>query len=228
MHNQLDLLSVIEAEQSAAAVAVPPTAGAHARTKWAQEVRRAYEQRYLPAVIHELPCLPWEVRSWDFGRGFQGEVALTERCIATLLSVDVYPPDWGPGIAGCGGVLYRSACTGCPWEGEPTIDEDLALAGACDHAWPGWRDLPIVDRRQSLKPEHWLDQLEDDYEAVMPGWRESGAPIRTRRDGPVGTRSHWSAEVGRYDMCAEVAGVVIARLDRLRQGDGANPPGVSL
>jgi hypothetical protein len=29
-------------------------------------------------------------------------------------------------------------------------------------------------------------------------------------------------------MCAEVAGVVIARLDRLRQGDGANPPGVSL
>ena len=44
------------------------------------------------------------------------------------------------------GMAYRGACLGCGWAGIPRRDENVAVEDAHDHAWPGWRELPLVGR----------------------------------------------------------------------------------
>lgn len=107
-------------------------------------------------------------------------------------------------------MLYRGACFGCGWHGDPhEWDKNAAVEDAHDHSWPGWRTLPVVPRCPDdvKKRAKWLEMVRRlytdagvDMVRFMPG---SGAPILTERQA-VGKRSHWSHEVGGYDICARV------------------------
>jgi hypothetical protein len=103
-----------------------------------------------------------------------------------------------------GGLVYRGACQHCDWEGEVRDAENGAAEDAHDHAWPGWRELPIVPRRpenQKAQPT-WIERVS----AVYPiGWLESGGPIRTVRQ-KYGTRHVPNATgFGGDDLCAAIA-----------------------
>ena len=103
-----------------------------------------------------------------------------------------------------GGLVYRGACLHCDWEGDVRAEENTAAEDAHDHAWPGWRALPIVPRRpenQKARPR-WIETVANAYPA---GWLESGGPIRTTR-GQHGTRhvpNHTG--YGGYDLCGAIA-----------------------
>jgi hypothetical protein len=100
--------------------------------------------------------------------------------------------------------LYRGACRGCDWEGDPRLEmgENPAAEDAMDHAWPGWRDVPIVPRcpGDRTAQARWQERVVPQYPA---GWLEAGGPIRTLRDGPASSRHHAdvaSTPWGGYDM----------------------------
>jgi len=108
-----------------------------------------------------------------------------------------------------GDLLYQANCEECRWH---TIGSERAVVEAWhDHAWPGWRDLPVVpfelcDRTGGMDPARALDKkgaakarawVIEHYPAE---WQVSGAPVRTERE-PVGSRhvpgySPW----GGFDM----------------------------
>jgi Family of unknown function (DUF6349) len=97
--------------------------------------------------------------------------------------------------------MYRGACRRCDWEGEPHDRENAVAEDACDHSWPGWRDLPSVPRvpEERKKRAAWVDRVVGLYPA---GWLEDGGPIRTARSG-YGTRHvPGSTPFGGYDLAA--------------------------
>jgi Family of unknown function (DUF6349) len=66
----------------------------------------------------------------------------TGRCQPTVLAADLRCAcdrhgDQPPCLC-FGDLLFRGACRGCDWEGEPRDEENAAAEDACDHAWPGW------------------------------------------------------------------------------------------
>ncbi|MDJ1370265.1 DUF6349 family protein [Gulosibacter molinativorax] len=87
-----------------------------------------------------------------------------------------------------GGLLTRGICAPCRWHldgNEATIVEAWH-----DHAWPGWRTLPVIpasiaktddQNRPTKKYRAWIDEH---YPAE---WQLPGAPIITERQ-PYGTR----------------------------------------
>jgi Family of unknown function (DUF6349) len=129
-----------------------------------------------------------------------GWPARTARCRAAVLMADGRPAEAGCGghlpdrawrLPALAGLVYRGCCLGCEWEGAVTHDcENAAADDALDHAWPGWRDLPVVSRpattgRDDVAKAAWLRDLG----GVLPGgWLEAGGPIRTMRS-PQGFRS---------------------------------------
>jgi hypothetical protein len=90
------------------------------------------------------------VGSWDIwitcpGARPDGPVraGMWPRCTATVLGCHTGVED--------NHLAYRGACLGCGWvaEGVHLLREGGENAGAedaNDHAWPGWRDLPVVPR----------------------------------------------------------------------------------
>lgn len=109
-----------------------------------------------------------------------------------------------------GGGVYLGACLHCTWEGPLRDDENTAAEDAHGHAWPCWRELPLVPRRPdntstskqtSSALRRWIDQVN----AIYPtGWLESGGPIRTRRS-THGTRHVPNRTgFGGYDLCGDV------------------------
>lgn len=209
MADPLTLLDVLAAQEGEATITRPPAPGVHARTAWA-EAARAVHGRYLAPHLHLLPCLPWELASCayhvDMDPRAGRRVRHTARCTGTIMDVDVGPADWE--AHGPSPTLYRPACLSCVWEGDPSTDENEALAEACDHAWPGWRDLPPYTgpRFHAMRPDMVRKHLAG-YAAtvagLMPRWLEDRAPLPTIRQA-IGTRSHWSYEADRYDLCAGV------------------------
>jgi hypothetical protein len=103
----------------------------------------------------------------------------------------------------CGGHSdrrYKGTCLGCDWEGPARGDKNEAAEDACDHAWPGWRDQPVMPHMPYAdKPlANWLKEARRLY---PPGWVDAGGPIRTRRPsgGP-----HYAHEWNGFDMCGGV------------------------
>jgi hypothetical protein len=108
-----------------------------------------------------------------------------------------------------GGRVYRAFCS-CHWTSPVFADEGEAVAGWHDHAWPGWRDLPVVPHNVrppsggiTKKTKAALAWVEDRYPA---GFQTAGAPIVTQR-AYLGTRcvpgySPW----GGYDISSTVLG----------------------
>jgi hypothetical protein len=103
-----------------------------------------------------------------------------------------------------GDLMYRGACRGCDWEGEPGDSENAAAEDACDHAWPGWHALPVVPHvpEERKARARWVETVTGLY---PPDWLEDGGPIRTaRRDAG---RRHVPSRTpfGGYDMAANIA-----------------------
>lgn len=126
----------------------------------------------------------------------------TDRCQPTVLSADLRCDcDRSEDCCCLGDLMYRGACRGCDWEGEPRDRENAAAEDACDHAWLGWRDLPVLPRvpDERKKRARWVERVE----ALYPvGWLEDGGPIRTSRRGG-GTRHVPSRPpFGGYDLAA--------------------------
>ena len=63
---------------------------------------------------------------------------------------------------------------------------NAAAENACDHTWPGWREVPVVAAvpEERKKRATWVERVTALYPA---GWLEDGGPIRTQRTG-YGTR----------------------------------------
>ena len=130
--------------------------------------------------------------------------AATARCQPAVLTADLRCHHHREDCSCVGDLVYRGACLRCEWEGDVRASENAAAEDAHDHAWPGWRELPIVQRRpeNSKARPHWIEQVNDAY---PDGWLESGGPIRTARQR-YGTRhvpNHTG--FGGYDLCGVIA-----------------------
>jgi hypothetical protein len=150
--------------------------------------------------------------AWHFNLACPGDEALgadqgRTRCTATVLSRDTRT-GWDEEAAG--ELYYRGACLFCgwvSWRDHPMSerDENGAAEDAVDHAWPGWRELPVVPElpyaegpaATSKAQATWLKKVQP---LLPPGWLEAGGPIRTLRgkngDRHVPARTPW----GGYDM----------------------------
>jgi hypothetical protein len=130
--------------------------------------------------------------------------AAEDECRPGVLTADLRCYHYDQECSCVGGLVYRGACVHCDWEGEVRARENTATEDAHDHAWPGWRDLPIVPRcpeNQKARPR-WIVAVNDLYPT---GWLESGGPIRTARQ-PYGTPhvpNHTG--FGGYDLCGAIA-----------------------
>ncbi|MER6828828.1 DUF6349 family protein [Streptosporangium sp. NPDC000563] len=82
---------------------------------------------------------------------------------------------------------YRSYCGGCGHTGPARSRENRAAEDGCDHAYPGWRDLPVMGKRPYQgKP---LARWEEEARAVYPpGWFDRQGPVREYR--PAGLTRH--------------------------------------
>lgn len=133
-------------------------------------------------------------------------VAAAERCQATVMHATIgledgvrpdgcqCPPEWSH-------LVYRAACRGCDWEC-PSVHhrENPAAEDGLDHAWPGWRDVPVVKSPPAEKVA--LEKWKATVVTVHPaGWLEAGGPIRTQRSSSVTSR-HVPARTpwGGYDV----------------------------
>lgn len=81
-----------------------------------------------------------------------------------------------------GGLLARGICAPCRWHCDG--DEATIVEAWHDHAWPGWRTLPVIpasiakrddQNRPTKKFRAWV---EEHYPAE---WQTPGAPIITER-----------------------------------------------
>lgn len=133
-----------------------------------------------------------------------GRYAAEDQHRPAVLTADLRCHHYHQQCSCVGGLVYRGACLHCDWEGDVQAEENTAAEDAHDHAWPGWRDLPIVPRRpenQKAQPR-WIETVTNAYPT---GWLESGGPIRTKR-GQHGTRhvpNHTG--FGGYDLCGGIA-----------------------
>jgi len=103
-------------------------------------------------------------------------------------------------------LMYKGACCGCEWEGTARDHENSAVEDACDHSWPGWRDLPTVPRmpsengpRDKFARDRWTEHVNGLY---PPGWLEAGGPIRTVRRPAESRHVEGGTQFGGYDMNA--------------------------
>lgn len=97
-------------------------------------------------------------------------------------------------------------CTRCTWH-HVASSENAAVEAWHDHAFPGWRDLPIFpanlcggmgSREMTPQRRDWIDE---NYPAAF---RVDGAPIRTTRGSRIGSRHvPGYSPLGGYDLAAD-------------------------
>jgi hypothetical protein len=79
---------------------------------------------------------------------------------------------------------YRSYCGGCGHEGPGRTSENDAVEDGHDHAFPGWREMPVVAHRPHTDRREPLDRWKAAVAAVYPaGWLERQGPVRELRHG---------------------------------------------
>lgn len=127
-----------------------------------------------------------------------------DRCQPYILSLDLRCSHHGQRCECVGDLIYRHLCT-CGHVDQPRVGENPAAEDAMDHAWPGWRDLPILASsmpQENQQKARWAADVATGYPV---GWLEAGGPVRTAR-GRYGTRhvpGRTPAEG--YDMGVQVA-----------------------
>mgnify|MGYP001434175106 FL=1 len=103
-----------------------------------------------------------------------------------------------------GDLLYQANCPDCRWH-HIGSENDVVLAWH-DHAWPGWRDLPVLPaklrgqmgtRQMTPKLAAWLDAN------YPPEFRVDGAPIVTDRGGVAGRCVPGYSPFGGFDISAD-------------------------
>jgi len=151
-------------------------------------------------------------RGWDIGITQPGNGIGDDRLGPDDTPADTCRPTVETGPAH----TYRARCLGCGHRGPVRDDENPAAEDANDHAFPGWRQLPVVpsppepgtsqDAQRRLTA--WIDRVRPH---LPPRWLESGGPIRTHRT-PPGTR-HVPSRVpvgGGYDLATDEPQVPLA------------------
>jgi hypothetical protein len=181
------------ADARAALLAAGPQPGVAGRSIWAAAARAEHGPCLLFDEVREaLGHDVWELDYTAPGRRYGNGPELTPgRCVATVMSCDTRPYD----VGGMEGLVYRGGCLGCDWEGPVRDDEDPAVEDACDHAWPGWRDFPLVANPKTPKAIAKVKALYDEH---SPGWSSGDAPLRSNRKG----RHYWSPTFDRWDIAA--------------------------
>lgn len=149
---------------------------------------------WLPEITNQI--------GWDYS------TELPPRCLPTILHADLSDcAHAGRRCYDIGGLVYRGACYGCTWEADTRATASEAVEDAHDHAWPGWRDLPIVpqppDRGTSKREIAAMAAWETTTAALLPqGWLAAGGPIVTTRS-PGATRDvPGGSRFGGYDLSA--------------------------
>ncbi|MDX3100494.1 DUF6349 family protein [Nonomuraea angiospora] len=83
---------------------------------------------------------------------------------------------------------YRSYCGGCGHEGPDRTSEKDAVEDGHDHAYPGWREMPIVAHRPHTHKRGPIARWEAAVAAAYPaGWLERQGPVLELRHG-LGSR----------------------------------------
>jgi hypothetical protein len=126
-----------------------------------------------------------------------------DECRPAVLTADLRCHLYAQDCSCVGGPVYRGAYLRCDWEGEVRAGENTATEDAHDHAWPGWRHLPIVPRcpeNQKARPL-WLAAVNDLYPT---GWLETGGPIRTACQQYVTRHVPNHTGFGGYDLCGAI------------------------
>jgi hypothetical protein len=214
--DQLDLFADLDAAAAADAEADRQRIFDHAPSMFGDTTRgffaRVEAMRVWDDTYGHFDCLRrshgWrdEIGGHGFGRG---RVPGSEVCRPITLTADLRCDHWDDECCCVGDMVYRGACLHCAWEGEIRADHNGAVEDAHDHAWAGWRELPIVQRRpepgtnarQKAATDRWIEAVTDCY---PDGWLEAGGPIRTAR-GYYGTRHVPNyTGFGGYDLCGEI------------------------
>ena len=92
----------------------------------------------------------------------------------------------------------------CGRTGPYRTEENLAAEDGADHAFPGWRTLPIMRDRPmgEVTTAAWV-RWEDEAIRVYPkGWFEAGGPVRTERMPGATRHAPQTGPGGGYDMYA--------------------------
>ncbi|GGS84928.1 hypothetical protein GCM10010156_49430 [Planobispora rosea] len=78
---------------------------------------------------------------------------------------------------------FRSHCGGCGHEGPARSCENAAVEDGCDHAYPGWRRLPVMEHRpyEGAPLKRWEAECRRVY---PPGWFDQQGPVRAYRTPP--------------------------------------------
>ncbi|MFI9591130.1 DUF6349 family protein [Nonomuraea sp. NPDC052265] len=82
---------------------------------------------------------------------------------------------------------YRASCRACGDEGPIRSSEGAAVEDACDHAYPGWRTMPVVEPRPYKLGDRPRWEA-DCRRAYPPGWFDRQGPVREYR--PSGGTRH--------------------------------------
>ncbi|MBJ7287579.1 DUF6349 family protein [Williamsia sp.] len=100
--------------------------------------------------------------------------------------------------------LNRAMCRGCDWEADTDyLNSDHAIADAHDHAFPGWRESPLVLDPQPMNPKplaKWQAKVIDLY----GGDRPNGWPIISPRPGGGNRSVPCRSPFGGYDMAQPI------------------------
>lgn len=136
-----------------------------------------------------------------------------EGCQPYILSADLRcRHHWNP-CECVGDLIYRHLCT-CGHVDTPRAGENPAAEDAMDHAWPGWRDLPILASSMPQERKQQTRWVEDVTSAYPDGWLQAGGPVRTAR-GRMGTRHvPGRTPFNGYDMGVTVAETYLNHLYR--------------
>lgn len=142
-----------------------------------------------------------------------GQMKLEHHTLDTF-SVDLrcgwfsdHPENRGVGVAervACtcvGDLTYMAVCGVCDWHSIGT--ENASIEAWHDHAFPGWRDLPILPKklRGQMGTGKMTPKLDAWFTSNYPAhFRVPGAPIRTTRDKYATRHVPGYSPFGGYDL----------------------------
>ncbi|WP_435112741.1 DUF6349 family protein [Nocardiopsis synnemataformans] len=98
---------------------------------------------------------------------------------------------------------YLAYCS-CGYAGPPRTVENTAAEDGADHAFPGWRTLPVMRPRPVGEDVYdaWMRWADQAARVYPPGWFDAGGPVRTERDKYATRHAPTMGPGGGYDMCA--------------------------
>lgn len=144
------------------------------------------------------------------GHGFgQGRAPCAEVCRPITLTADPRCEHVTGDCRCAGDLVYRGVRLHCDWEGEIRDHHNGAVEDAHDHAWPGSRELAIVNHRpepgtnasQNAATQRWIEAVHDLH---PENWLESGGPIRTARTSYATHHVPTHTGFGGYHLCGQI------------------------